>query len=131
VCERAVRYFGKTGEYDRMLDEWRRESQDNELWAVIKDQLRGYGLDNEPLGLAIRALKRWVKFEDGGGISVRKEADMQPYGEELWVARLGKGLDRERLLSWIGQNWEVVKRREKARMKGGKNERVAGKGRVG
>jgi len=125
VCERAACFFGKEEEYGRMRGEWRLRARDEELWAGVKDRLRGCGLDGEALGLAVRALKRWVEFGDDGGLRVREEADMRPYGGELWVARLGPELDLERLLEWVEGNWEAVKKKEKARMKDGKNERAA------
>jgi len=173
LLKKAIRYFNKEKVYEDLISEWQLMERDEALWSEIKEELRAYGLDGERLGLAIRALKRWIHWQSkcfsysvgnaprpgvtvpeiwvpahgdalatqeagklaGSAASdvpaIRTEANMEPYGKDLWICHLLCDANREALKVWIRQNWAEIVSMEKARVKAEKDKRLETRRRVG
>lgn len=107
VLAEALEVFGVRGEHDERLARWWEERREEALWRAIKEVVPR---KRDSLALVVRGLKRWVSVDEGGMVVLLEEPLV---GEKrAWVRGLGEG-GEEAVLKWVGENWELVQRREK------------------
>ena len=133
VLSEALTTFGKHDEYDAIMHDFRIHENEATLWKHIAKCLP---LEDSPLGTVLRALKRWVRFDDGHPV-LRSEAQVGHEGRLIWSIEMhrGKGMsnggvkdnsgkdDEARILEWVGAHWEEAKALEKKRVGDEKRER--------
>ncbi|KAF2276549.1 uncharacterized protein EI97DRAFT_43856 [Westerdykella ornata] len=107
VRKEALDTFGKHREYEEMLAEHRTRERDIAIWERVKEALPVQG---KQLTTALRSLRRWVDFKDGHPF-ITSEAMITE--QPLWGAAV---VDEELVLSWVRENWEQVKKLERARV---------------
>jgi hypothetical protein len=72
----------------------------------------------------MKALRVWVKFEDGQPV-VRTVPRLGVQGRPLWVLQVR---DEESVLKWVEENWEDVRAKERERQTDERHAREAKKG---
>ncbi|KAI9767007.1 MAG: hypothetical protein M1840_005966 [Geoglossum simile] len=119
IMEEVLATFNKRAEYGIRLSEWNIAVAEGKLWKNVAAVIP---LSGEKRALVVRGLKRI--FASNGDATA-----LESYGEgplekgREWVRRPDGGLDEERLLEWVGENWGLVKAEERCRVKRGKRER--------
>ncbi|KAF2179779.1 hypothetical protein K469DRAFT_715875 [Zopfia rhizophila CBS 207.26] len=130
VVEQALAMFNGRYEYEEKMEKHTAVQKEDELWYLIKQRIP---CKNESLRLAVRALKRWVDFFDGQP-EIRRSADLGD--RPKWTVEMSSirrhGLEDEflhvgHILAWVEENWEEVRKLEKARLALEKHSREAGK----
>jgi hypothetical protein len=121
VLAEALKEFGKQKEYDGIMHEYRIQQDEEALWRRIADVIpkEGAGLNQ-----AMKALRVWVKFEDGQPV-VRTVPRLGVQGRPLWVLQVR---DEESVLKWVEENWEDVRAKERERQTDERHAREAKKG---
>ena len=107
VLDEALNAFDKRAEYDAMMAAHNAVLAEEQLWTEIKDILPPNG---DSLKFAVKALKRWVVFEDGEPRISTECTLVVPTWTKLMTADT-----KPAVLEWVTANWEEVKRLEKAR----------------
>lgn len=108
VLEEALREFGKQGAYDKIKHDIQVQEEEEALWKKISGVVPREG---SGLGRVLKALKIWVRFEDGQPV-VRIVPKLGVQGRSGWVR---SATDQENLLRWVEENWEDVRAKEKER----------------
>ncbi|OAL04361.1 hypothetical protein IQ06DRAFT_96893 [Phaeosphaeriaceae sp. SRC1lsM3a] len=107
ALQEALGMFDKQEEYDSMIEEHQFKEAEEALWLKIRTVLP---LEGSSLLVALRGLRRWVKFQDGEPyIASEPDFDDKP----SWTKLMAPGSD-EGLLSWVQSHWEEAKVLEKA-----------------
>jgi len=146
VLEEAMEYFGKQEEYRETLARYGAEVREKAFWQDVAAALGKFEPKGEALNLAIRALKRWVRFEispgAGGGEKgnnfeierkrVETSAVIAPDRKGMLpvvsttpeldarkqpVWTVGTGKEWDALLGWITEHWVEIVAKEKDRVK--------------
>lgn len=108
ALQEALDMFDKQEEYDGMIQEHQFKEAEETLWQKIRTVLPPEG---NSLLVALRGLRRWVKFADGKPYIANEPAlEDKP----VWTKLMSPGSD-EILLSWVLLHWEEAKLLEKAR----------------
>ncbi|KAH7413676.1 hypothetical protein DE146DRAFT_2663 [Phaeosphaeria sp. MPI-PUGE-AT-0046c] len=108
VLQEALDRFDKQEEYDSMIEEHKFKETEEALWQKIRTVLP---LEGNSLLIALKGLRRWVKFEDGEPY-IASEPDLGD--KPSWTKSMSPGSD-ESLLIWVKSRWEEAKVLEKAR----------------
>lgn len=108
VLHEAIRTFDVQAEYDAMLAAHDAKDAEEQLWKEVKAVIPHEG---KPLASAVRALRRWVIFQDGVPKISKRPAVPEEY--LLWSQHVSKSNERE-VLSWVEKNWRDVKSHDKA-----------------
>ncbi|KAF2801558.1 uncharacterized protein BDZ99DRAFT_219278 [Mytilinidion resinicola] len=120
VLAEALKEFGKQQEYDGILHEHQIQEDEAALWQRIAAAIPK---DGNGLNRALKALKIWVRFEDGQPV-VRTVPKFGVQGRPLWVLVVR---DEDSVLKWVGEHWEEVRALEKMRQTDERHEREAEK----
>ncbi|KAJ9639959.1 hypothetical protein H2201_006871 [Coniosporium apollinis] len=104
ILELALSAFDKQKEYEKMMHLHDIMLREDALWEKV--------------------LKRWVQFENGKP-ELRREADMNDENRRPWASMIDEE-DQEGLVSWVQENWEKAKDKEKSRVSQPKRERREG-----
>ncbi|KAF1918745.1 hypothetical protein BDU57DRAFT_511485 [Ampelomyces quisqualis] len=108
VLEEAIEMFGMRAEYDAMMDEHYFKEAEEDLWKEVRGAVP---VEGSSLVVALKGLRRWVTFENGGPqLATVPDLDDKP----AWTKLMAPG-SKESLLSWVKENWEAAKALEKAR----------------
>jgi hypothetical protein len=119
ILEEVLDTFNKRAEYDIRMSEWDAAVAEGELWKKVATVIP---LSGDKRALVVRGLKRiFAGYDDAAAQESYLDGSLQK-GRE-WVRRPDGGLDEERLLEWVGENWELVKADERGRVKREKRER--------
>ncbi|KAI9715410.1 MAG: hypothetical protein M1828_000870 [Chrysothrix sp. TS-e1954] len=100
VAQVAVSVFDAKTEYDGRILALKRRTEADNFWRLVRDDLplnKG-----EKISRALRALKRWVSF-DNGMPSITNDPGNISEGESKWTAC---GLNRAEAREWIRSHWE-------------------------
>lgn len=146
VLQGAMEYFGKRDEYQQIFTKCRAAMREKAFWQDVAAAMGKLEQEGEALNLAMRALKRWVRFETSpgtcGGVR-RNEIEMEQMRMETSGAiaadrmgllpvvsttpeldarkypvwTAGTGRNVEDLLAWVAEHWTEVVAKEKDRMK--------------
>jgi hypothetical protein len=108
VLHEAIQRFDKQTEYNAMLEEHRTKMAEERLWGEIRSAVP---VQSNSLALVLKALRRWVVFEDGQP-RISLEANL---GEPLIWTNNTSMEARNTVLEWVRNNWAEVKALEKAR----------------
>ncbi|KAF2496559.1 hypothetical protein BU16DRAFT_483647 [Lophium mytilinum] len=120
VLTEGLKEFGKQKEYDDILHEHQIQEDEAALWQRVAAAIPK---DGNGLNRALKALKVWVRFEDGKPV-VRTVPKLGVQGRPLWVLVVQ---DEENLLQWVEGHWEEVRALEKMRQTDERHEREAQK----
>ncbi|OCL15106.1 hypothetical protein AOQ84DRAFT_329931 [Glonium stellatum] len=136
VLSEALATFGKRAEYDAIIYDFHTQENEITLWKRIAQILP---LKDPSLSVALRALKRWVRFDDGHPV-LRSSAQLGHEGRLVWSAEMRRdkskidkdndnhsGGDEERILKWVEAHWEEAKALEKKRVGAEKSARAVKK----
>ena len=121
VLDEALKCFGVREEYEKKLENSTMARKERALLEEIKKAIPEEG---ERLGEVMKGLKRWVRWENGKPIMCNE-------GEEIgdkpkWLS-LVQDEEREGLLTWLVENYQELRRREKERASWMKREKEAAK----
>ncbi|KAH0292498.1 hypothetical protein M436DRAFT_49270 [Aureobasidium namibiae CBS 147.97] len=122
----ALLFFGKGDEFNTRRAKVLIENAEEHAWYVIKTTILTplAKLESKKLNEVVRALKRFVAFEDGEPyICDEPEMDAECQGRFAFCITESDEVN-PKLREWIPDNWEEVKSRERQRVKGSK--RLAG-----
>lgn len=108
VLDAAVKTFDLQPEYDTMMAAHYAKETEEQLWKDIKATIPHEG---KALASAVRALRRWVVFQDGIPRIAKGPSPLETY--PLWSKHVSKCNEKE-VLSWVEKNWQDVKSRDKA-----------------
>lgn len=111
VLKEALECFDVKETYESMIGEYWKEEREKALVEEIKSVVPEEG---ERLGQVMKGLKRWVAWEDGGPIM--RDEDVEIGDRPKWLA-LVKDEEKEPLLTWVRENYQELRRREKERAK--------------
>lgn len=104
VLLEAIKMFDTQAEYDAMVATHRAKEAEEELWKDVKAIIPAEG---KALASAVRALRRWVVFQDGRPQIGTMPATPEKY--EVW----SQLVDRREIVSWVEKHWQEVKSRDK------------------
>jgi hypothetical protein len=107
VLDEALDTFDKRAQYDAMMAAHNANLAEEQLWREIKDILPPNG---DSLKFAVKALRRWVVFEDGKPRISTTCSIKVPNWTPLMTADT-----KPAVLQWVTANWAEVKVLEKAR----------------
>lgn len=108
VLSEAIETFNVQAEYDIIMGGHYAKGAEEELWKKIKAIIPHGG---KTLSSVVRALRRWVVFQDG--IPVISKGPSEPEAYPLWSKCISQGNNRV-VLQWVKENWQAVRSRDKA-----------------
>ncbi|PNS21090.1 hypothetical protein CAC42_3428 [Sphaceloma murrayae] len=136
VLQEALQYFDKHAEYESRHDNIMAENLDLEANALIVDALKPPGEVsknfNKNVNLAVRAIKRWTKLQDGE-MKLRVEPELEAV-QQLKLRELlseERGRLKEEHVRWIKEHFDDLRSVEKQRIKEAKDARQGSGSQVG
>jgi hypothetical protein len=105
VLHEALTTFDRQCRYQSMMEEHWLLEEDKELWRAVREALP---VEGNSLGTVLKGLRRWVRFDDGQPFIT---PDPVRTDQPIWASAVK---DEAQVLTWVRQNWEDVKSREKA-----------------
>ena len=108
VLHEALQSFNKHTEYDAMMADHRTKESEEALWKDIREVLP---VEGNSLSNALKALRRWVNFQDG-----KPYITSNPLEEAVVWKILMAETTRDNVLRWVEDNWKEAKALEKARV---------------
>lgn len=119
VLEDALRFFDVRGKYQELMEEFWASERERGLLEEIKSTIPEEG---DRLGQVMKGFKRWVVWEDGK--PVMRDEDQEISDRLKWLAQV-KDEEKDTLLSWVKEKYEILRKREKERANRMKDERQA------
>lgn len=111
VLEEALRLFDVRDKYDSMMSKFWKEEREKALMEEVRSVVPEEG---ERLGQVMKGFKRWVIWENGAPLLRDEECEIGDRPKWLVLVR---DEEKENLLEWMKENYQVLLRREKERAK--------------
>ncbi|KAJ4411502.1 hypothetical protein N0V91_001286 [Didymella pomorum] len=108
VLHEALQTFDVEPEFDRKIAKHDLDQAEKRVWGEVKTRIVA---SDKSRKTAVRALKRWVGFDDGSPVVLQHP--LQPQQHLNWAAHVGPD-NRQDVLGWVERNWQDVKSRDKA-----------------
>ena len=109
VLEEALNHFGVKTEYEKMMEEHMTARREK---ALLEELKRAVAEEGDGLGVVMKGLKRWVRWENGRPIMCDEEEEIGD--KPKWLAKV-QDEDKDALLEWLTENHQELRRREKER----------------
>lgn len=112
VLREAIRTFDVEQEYAAMIASHEAKTAEEDLWIEIRASIPA---KDKALAGAVRALRRWIVFDDG-----KPRIAEKPFAPEeylVWSRCVGAS-DKKDVLAWVGLHWREVKSRDRVYQNG-------------
>ena len=108
VLHEALETFDVKPEFDRKMAKHDLDQAEIQVWEEVKTRIVA---SDKSRKMAVRALRRWVGFEDNWPVELPHPLQPQQYLN--WATHVGPD-NRQDVLGWVELNWQDVKSRDKA-----------------
>lgn len=111
IFKESLQKFPVEKVYTDMIKKFRMEGREKEFWSQVASSLPA---DGKRLPLAVRSLKRWVRFDDGLPLFC-PERQKECCQTSTWIQE--SRIPEDELLAWVMDHWQEASRRESGHVK--------------